>query len=213
MKWSQWPVRLKVTTVLLLLTLVGGSAGGAVYWWISRPLAAPKTVESGLTVMDSRKFKEEPAYRQLEYLRKVNDLFKSLPQEEQDRIEQAARADFNLDTRLRAMRARLQNAETLDKALRLARAHGEERLRLLDEEIARQDAARANAPARSPTTRPSVVRPAASQPTMDQMRTRARSWEENRIQTGNPQEMPLLQEYWRAVWNRRQEREAGTVGP
>jgi hypothetical protein len=210
MQWSQWPTGRKVLTILLLLIVAGGSAGGATYWWITRPLATPKTVESGLTVMDSRRFKEEPSNQQLEYLRKVNDLFKSLPQEEQDRIEQAARMDFKLDSRLRAMRSRLQNAETLDKALRLARASAEERLRLLDEEIDRQDRARASW--RPPTTRPSGVRPATSQPTMAQMKARARAWEETRIQTGNPQEMPLLQEYFRAVWNRRQEREAGSTG-
>ena len=118
---------------------------GIYYTYLMTPPPMPKTFEKAVNTMDSARYKRLPDYRKAEYAAQARRIFAELAPERQEEVGKEM-AD---DETLRAIGREMRRGEELERYKRFSRASRAERIRMLDEDINRREAARAERQARS----------------------------------------------------------------
>jgi hypothetical protein len=120
-----------------LLSVAGVSVltGGIYYTWLITPPGPPKTAEEGVKTIGSARFARLPDYRKSAYMEQTRDLVMRLPQDQQREI---VRQFHDNEAVHRQMEQGFRAAMT-KQVMDFAKASPEDRLKLLDAAIDREE--------------------------------------------------------------------------
>ena len=190
----------KVVAGVLLATGILVLTGGvyATLWLIPPPI--PETPEQALEIIGTSRFERMPEYRKTEYLGQAKRLLDGLSQEQRRDLFQQVRVDETVRQAL----GRVRQHGVVQRALAFANATAEDRVQMLDAQIDRMEERRAMWRANRPDA---AGRHGRSEGGRHGWAGRFREGIQARFEHGNPQINALVGEYFRAMRQRRQERQ------
>lgn len=189
-----------------ILLVLGATATAAVavggYWtWRQSPPPMPTTAQEALETLASPRFQRMPDYRQAEYTEQARRLVTEMPAADRQSLFDRVGAD---EATREALDRAWQNA-VWQRGLEFARADTQQRIVLLDELINQQEARRLLRQQGGGAQR-APERPAPDARQRRDERGRVRGMIQERMEKGNPQQVALFGEFYRALAERRRER-------
>ncbi len=181
-------IRRILLTMCLLVASVGVLGAGVYLVWLRTPPPMPATIDEAVALIDSPRFARLAESRRQPYVQRMTELMAGMGSLEMSALRQRFREDASLHAAARE----LGMSFLAEQARRYVHASEPERQLILDRAMAMPlSRGRSSSAGESDRGRPS------------------RQWDRSRhqslIERGNPQDQAYIQEFWRAIRERRRQ--------
>jgi len=198
-------VKKRILVGLLVVASAGALAGGVYYTWLITPPRLPSTAEEGLQAMGTARYRRLADYRKQAHVTRTQELVRKMSDKDRGELFRRVRTDEGLRRAIREFR----ETEMVQRMREYTRGSPAEKIKLLDEDIDRQERWRAERQSRrQQAQRDGTVRDRRDGRGEGRGPGRAGFQQriQRRIEHGNPQRMALRMEYFRAIRERRKQR-------